>query len=122
CALAVEVQKIFAEEEILAQLPAKMARFDAAASHFSALENVGEFRRCGMVAAIEIVQDKATKRGYPWQERRGYQVYQQALQRGALLRPLGNVIYFMPPLTIEGEELDLLLEIAYDALLAVTHS
>jgi adenosylmethionine-8-amino-7-oxononanoate aminotransferase len=122
CALAVEVQKIFVEEDILAQLPAKMARFDTAAPRFSELEHVGEFRRCGMVAAIELVQDKATKTRYPWQERRGYQVYQQALQRGALLRPLGNVIYFMPPLTIKAEELDLLLEIAYDALLAVTHS
>ena len=122
CALAVEVQKIFAEEKILAQLPVKMAQFDAVAPRFAALEHVGEFRRCGMVAAIELVQDKATKAGYPWQERRGYQVYQQALQHGALLRPLGNVIYFMPPLTIKTEELDLLLEIAYDALLAVTHS
>ena len=75
-----------------------------------------------MVAAIELVQDKATKSGYPWYERRGYQVYQTALQHGALLRPLGNVIYFMPPLTIKAEELDLLLEIAYDALLAVTNS
>ena len=121
CALAVEVQKIFAEEEILAQLPAKMAQFDATAQRFMSLPHVGEFRRCGMVAAIELVEDKATKTGYPWQERRGYQVYQAALQRGALLRPLGNVIYFMPPLTTKAEELDLLLEIAYDALFAVTH-
>jgi adenosylmethionine---8-amino-7-oxononanoate aminotransferase len=122
CALAVEVQKIFAEEGILAQLPAKMAQFDAAALRFRDLPHVGEFRRCGIVAAIELVQDKAAKVGYPWQERRGYQVYQAALQRGALLRPLGNVVYFMPPLTIKAEELDLLLEIAYDALLSVIPS
>jgi len=116
CALAVEVQKIFTEEGILAQLPAKMAQFDAAAARFTALDHVGEFRRCGMVAAIEMVKRKEGRIGYPWQERRGYQVYQQALLRGALLRPLGNVIYFMPPLTISTVELDLLLDIAYDAL------
>lgn len=116
CALAVEVQNIFTEERILEQLPAKMAQFDAVSAHFSELDNVGEFRRCGMVAAVELVQDKGTKLGYPWQERRGYRAYQYALQRGALLRPLGNVIYFMPSLTIQTEELDLLLEIAYDAL------
>jgi len=120
CALAVEVQKIFAEEGILEQLPTKMAQFDAAVPRFTALEHVGEFRRCGMVAAIEMVQEQSGKIAYPWQERRGYQVYQRALQRGALLRPLGNVIYFMPALTISAEELDLLMEIAYDALREVT--
>lgn len=121
CAVAVEVQKIFAEEKILAQLPPKMARFDSLASHFSNHPQIGEFRRCGMVAAVELVEDKRNKIGYPWRERRGYQVFQQALARGALLRPLGNVIYFMPPLTITIEELDLLLEIAYDAINAVTN-
>lgn len=122
CALAVEVQKIFAEEEILERLPAKMAQIDTVMPKFTALANVGEFRRCGMVAAIELVQDKSTKCEYPWKERRGYRVYQEGLLRGALLRPLGNVIYFMPPLTINTEELDLLLEIAYDALTAATNS
>jgi adenosylmethionine-8-amino-7-oxononanoate aminotransferase len=122
CAVAVEVQKIFAEEEILARLPAKMAQFDAAAARFTALEHIGEFRRCGMVAAVELVQEQQGKIGYAWQERRGYQVYRKALERGALLRPLGNVVYFMPPLSIETEELDLLLEIAYDAIRDVTTS
>lgn len=120
CALAVEVQKIFYEEGILAQLPNKMEQFDLASRRFTALEHVGEFRRCGMVAAIELVKEKETKSGYPWMERRGYQVYQRALELGALLRPLGNVIYFMPPLTIKAEELDLLMEIAYDAIVTVT--
>lgn len=120
CAVAVEVQKIFVEEQIMQQLPPKMAQFDAAAPRFEALAHVGEFRRYGMVAAVELVQEQTGKLGYPWQERRGYQVYQQALKRGALLRPLGNVIYFMPPLTISAEELDLLLQIAYDAIRDVT--
>lgn len=120
CALAVEVQKIFADEGILEQLPEKMMQLDSLSGQFITLDHVGEFRRCGMVAAVELVQEREGKDGYDWKERRGYQVYQQALKRGALLRPLGNVIYFMPPLTINAEEMDLLLGIAYDAIREVT--
>jgi adenosylmethionine-8-amino-7-oxononanoate aminotransferase len=120
CALAVEVLKIFEEESILAGLQPKMALLQSQASRFESLPQVGEFRRCGMVAAVEMVQDRQTRTAYPWQQRRGLEVYRQALARGALLRPLGNVIYFMPPLTIAEDELRTLLDIAYEAIAAVT--
>jgi adenosylmethionine-8-amino-7-oxononanoate aminotransferase len=120
CALAVEVLKIFEEESILAGLQPKMALLQSQASRFESLPQVGEFRRCGMVTAVEMVQDRQTRTAYPWQQRRGLEVYRQALARGALLRPLGNVIYFMPPLTIAEDELRTLLDIAYEAIAAVT--
>jgi adenosylmethionine-8-amino-7-oxononanoate aminotransferase len=120
CALAVEVLKIFEEDSILAGLQPKMALLQAQASRFESLPQVGEFRRCGMVTAVEMVQDRQTRTAYPWQQRRGLEVYRQALARGALLRPLGNVIYFMPPLTIAEDELRTLLDIAYEAIAAVT--
>jgi adenosylmethionine-8-amino-7-oxononanoate aminotransferase len=115
-----EVLKIFEEEAILAGLQPKMALLQSQASRFESLPQVGEFRRCGMVAAVEMVQDRQTRTAYPWQQRRGLEVYRQALVRGALLRPLGNVIYFMPPLTIAEDELRTLLDIAYEAIAAVT--
>ena len=116
CAVAVEVLNIFEEEQILERLPSRMALFDAAAERFSALPYVGEFRRCGMVAALELVRDRATRDPFPWQERRGLAVYRAALARGALLRPLGNVVYFMPPLTISETELEQMLDIAFAAV------
>jgi adenosylmethionine-8-amino-7-oxononanoate aminotransferase len=119
CAVAVEVLKIFEEERILDTLPEKMVLLDSHAARFEKLPQVGEFRRCGMVAAVELVQEKAGKVAFPWQERRGYQVYREALARGALLRPLGNVVYFMPPLTISSGELETLLDIAFEAICAV---
>jgi len=119
CALACEVLKIFKEELILEQLEPKTVLLDVAAKRFEALPMVGEFRRCGMVAAVELVMDKGGKTPYPWQERIGYQVYQKALQKGALLRPLGNVIYFMPALNIEAPTLQDLIDIAYDSVLEV---
>lgn len=117
CAVAVEVLNIFEEEQILEKLPARMNLLDGAAERFSALPYVGEFRRCGMVAALELVRDRATREPFPWQERRGLAVYQAALARGALLRPLGNVVYFMPPLNISPTDLEQLLAIAYDAVI-----
>ncbi|MEZ4599116.1 MAG: adenosylmethionine--8-amino-7-oxononanoate transaminase [Syntrophotaleaceae bacterium] len=117
CALAVEVLKIFEEERILESLIGKMAILDKAVERFESLPHVGEFRRCGMVAALELVLDKTGKVPFPWQERRGYRVFQESLKRGALLRPLGNVVYFMPPLTISSAELETLLDIAYDSVI-----
>lgn len=119
CALAVEVLNIFDEEDILGQLQPKMDLLDAYAEKFLELHEVGEFRRCGMVAAVEMVRDKQHKTAFPWQLRRGYSVYQHALKQGALLRPLGNVVYFMPPLTIDTSTLEELLDIAYRSIIAV---
>ncbi|MDT8423090.1 MAG: adenosylmethionine--8-amino-7-oxononanoate transaminase [Desulfuromonadales bacterium] len=120
CRLAVEVLNIFAEESILEQIQVTGKLLARQRERFTELEHVGEFRHCGMVAAIEMVREKKGKTPYPWQERRGLEVYKLALERGALLRPLGNVIYFMPPLTIGEDELLELTTIARDAIAAVT--
>jgi adenosylmethionine-8-amino-7-oxononanoate aminotransferase len=53
---------------------------------------------------------------YPWQERRGLVVYQYGLKNGVLLRPLGNVIYFMPPYIIEKPEIDKMVEVAFEGI------
>jgi adenosylmethionine-8-amino-7-oxononanoate aminotransferase len=73
-----------------------------------------------MVAAVEMVREKKGKIPYPWQQRRGLEVYKKALSMGALLRPLGNVVYFMPPLTTTEDELQQLLDIAFTAISEVT--
>ena len=66
--------------------------------------------------AAEMVKNKNSREPYPWQERRGLRVYQYALSKGVLLRPLGNVIYFMPPYIITEEELLLIAEVAWDGI------
>jgi adenosylmethionine-8-amino-7-oxononanoate aminotransferase len=116
CALAVEVLKIFEEERVLEGLQSRIDILNRYAHRFTDLDPVGEFRRCGLVAAVELVQDKKAKSPFPWQERRGYRVYREALQRGALLRPLGNVVYFMPPLNIPPSTLAELLDIALESI------
>jgi adenosylmethionine-8-amino-7-oxononanoate aminotransferase len=78
--------------------------------------HVSDVRQHGMVAAIEMVQDKATKTPFPWQERRGIRVFEYALSQEALLRPLGNVLYFMPPYVITEEQIRWLGKIALEGI------
>ena len=69
-----------------------------------------------MILAIEMVRDKANRTPYAWQERRGLHVYRHGLERGVLLRPLGNVVYFMPPYVITPEEIDLMVDVAREGI------
>jgi len=120
CALGVEVLNIFEEEHVLESLQPKIALLNAQKRLFEAIPAVGEFRQCGLVAGVELVRDRDAKTPFPWQERKGLQVYREALTRGALLRPLGNVIYFMPPLSIDADSLVRLTDIARAAISSAT--
>jgi adenosylmethionine-8-amino-7-oxononanoate aminotransferase len=78
--------------------------------------HVAEVRQRGLIVAAEFVRDKAHRVPYPWQERRGLTVYRHALARGVLLRPIGNVVYFMPPYVVTPAEIDLMVEVAREGI------
>jgi adenosylmethionine-8-amino-7-oxononanoate aminotransferase len=78
--------------------------------------HVGEIRQQGMILAIELTKDRPSRAPFPSSERRGYRVYQEALLRGVLLRPLGNVIYFMPPYVISPDEITLMAKAAIEGI------
>ena len=65
-----------------------------------------------MILAIEMVRERNGREAYPWQQRRGLRVYQHGLQHGVLLRPIGNVIYFMQPYVITPDEIELMIDVA----------
>ena len=69
-----------------------------------------------MIAAIELVKDKTTREPFAASERRGLRVYRHGLERGVILRPLGNVVYFMPPYCITPNEIDLMVDVAADGI------
>ena len=73
-----------------------------------------------MIGAIELVKNKKTREPYPFTDRTGHRVFKSALKKGAVLRPIGNVIYFMPPLIITEEEIEELTDIAFSAIKEVT--
>lgn len=105
-AAALATLDVFEEERTLEKLPAKIARLGEHLARIARLPHVGNVRQCGLIAAIELVRDKATNEPYPWEERRGIRVCDYARSEGVWLRPLGNELVIMPPLAITGEQLD----------------
>ncbi|MGG1968296.1 aminotransferase class III-fold pyridoxal phosphate-dependent enzyme [Pseudomonas aeruginosa] len=97
CAAALATLDIFEEDKVIEANRALSTHMARATAHLADHPHVAEVRQTGMVLAIEMVQDKASRTPYPWQERRGLKVFQHGLERGALLRPLGSVVYFLPP-------------------------
>jgi adenosylmethionine-8-amino-7-oxononanoate aminotransferase len=73
-----------------------------------------------MIVAIEMCRDKRSRTPYPWQERRGLRVYQYGLEKGVLLRPLGNVVYMMPPYVISTDEINLAASVASTGITLAT--
>ncbi len=79
-------------------------------------KNVGEVRHIGLINAIEIVKNKRTKESFDSKLRTGYQIYKKALKRGVILRPLGDVIYFNPPLIIEKKDMNYAVNTAFECM------
>ena len=116
CAAARASLAIFREDRTLERNALLAAQMGARARELADHPHVAEVRQRGMIVAIEMVREKAGRTPYPWQERRGLTVYRHALGRGVLLRPVGNVVYFMPPYVITPEEIDLMVEVAREGI------
>jgi adenosylmethionine-8-amino-7-oxononanoate aminotransferase len=106
CAAALATLAIFREDDVIARNRALAGRMAAAIAPLADHPHVAEVRQTGMIAAVEFVKDRASGERYDWRERRGLRAYEYALGQGALLRPVGNVIYLMPPYVIQPEEID----------------
>jgi adenosylmethionine-8-amino-7-oxononanoate aminotransferase len=123
CAVALASVHVFEEERTLERLGPKIALLEARlASEVAPLAHVGDIRQRGFMVGIELVADRATRRPYPPARRMGQRVIKAARRRGVILRPLGNVLVLMPPLAIAADELDLLVDVARDAIREATES
>jgi adenosylmethionine---8-amino-7-oxononanoate aminotransferase len=116
CRAALATLDIFRDDNVIENNLTLAARMRSSVAHLADHPHVAEIRQHGMILAIELVKDKAPHEPYPWQERRGLKVYQHALTRGVLLRPLGNVVYFMPPYVVTPDEIALMAEVAADGI------
>ena len=116
CRAALATLDIFDEDAVLERNRVLATTMAEASAHFKDHPHVAEVRQTGMILAIEMARDKATREPYPWQERRGLQVYRHGLEAGVLLRPLGNVVYFMPPYVITPEEIRRVAEVAWQGI------
>ena len=116
CAVALATLDIFVADEVIERNRALATEMAAATAHLADHPHVAEVRQSGMILAVEMVKEKASRTPYPWQERRGLTVYRHALERGALLRPLGNVSYLMPPYVITPEQIGFLAQVMTEGI------
>jgi len=107
CACALAVQWIFREDNILENAAKRAVYLNQKLNErLGRYKHTGEIRHLGLINALELVKDPTTKESFDSRARTGYQIYKKALDRGLLLRPLGDVLYFNPPLTITESEID----------------
>ncbi len=116
CRAALATLDIFRDDDVLTANRALARAMADATAHFAEHPHVAEVRQRGMVLAVEMARDKARRIAYPWQERRGLHVYRHALSRGVLLRPLGNVVYMMPPYVVTTEQIEHIAQVAWEGI------
>ena len=120
CAVALANIEVFQKEKTLARLQPKIKTMAQLLLPLRKLPHVGEIRQQGFIVAIELVADKQTKKPYPLEARIGHKVAMEARNRGLLLRPIGNVMVLMPPLSTSLPELRRMVEILQASIETVT--
>lgn len=121
-AAALASLEVFDEEQTLAKLPAKIDRLGQHLCRLAEHPHVSTTRQRGLIGALELTPNKASGAPYPFEERRVWRACRQTLSQGVWLRPLGDVLYVMPPLSITLEELDIVMNTLAGAIDAVTRS
>jgi len=112
CAAALATLDIFASDDPLTTNRVKAEQLGRRARALADHPHVAEVRQTGMIVAVEMVRDKRTRAPFAWQERRGLRVRRHALAQGLLLRPIGDVVYFMPPYVVDAGEIDFMVDTA----------
>jgi adenosylmethionine-8-amino-7-oxononanoate aminotransferase len=120
CSAALATLDIFRDDDVIARNRPLAAHLGSRAGELAELRHVAEVRQQGMIVAVELARDGDRHRPFAWQERRGLRVYRHALDHEALLRPIGNVVYFMPPYVITPDEIDRLIATARAGIEAAT--
>jgi len=120
CAVALKSLQLFEQDNLLAELQPKIAQLQQGLDRFKSLAHVGDVRQCGLAAGIELVENRDTGAPYPWENKIGIRVCQEARNRGVFSRPLGNTIVIFPPLVLSSGELETLLSVLFESIQVVT--
>lgn len=116
CRAALATLDIFAQDNILEKNQVLINKISQLLQRLQSHPHIGNIRQQGMIAALDMLKNPSNRETYDWHERRGLAMYRYALQHGVLLRPLGHVVYFMPPYVITPQELEFMVETAATAI------
>ena len=122
CASAIASIDLYRKENILSKIQPKITELAKGLRQFKALEHVGDVRQKGLMVGIELVKNRSTKEPYPVKSKIGVKVTVECRKRGLIIRPLGNVIVFMPPLSISLKEMNRALQVIYASIREVTEN
>lgn len=120
CAAALANLEIFEKQGTLKKLQAKINVLSFELSKMRHLPHVGDVRQVGFMVGIELVRNSETKEPYSLAEKKGFRVALAARERGVMIRPLGNVVVLMPPLSIKESELRMLCRVIYESIQKIT--
>ncbi|PYV42457.1 MAG: adenosylmethionine--8-amino-7-oxononanoate transaminase, partial [Acidobacteria bacterium] len=120
CAAALGSLQVFHQKKTLEKLQSKIRYLGKRLEDFWELPHVGDIRQAGFMVGIELVLDRGSRSSFPAELRVGHRVILDARRRGVILRPLGDVIVLMPPLSISRAELKTLLDVTCQSIKAVT--
>ena len=122
CSAALASLEIFEKDHTLEKLKGKISFLEKSLNPFLNLTQVGQVRQKGFMVGIELVKDRESKECYPMEEKVGIKVILEARKRGLVIRPLGDVIVILPPLSISYEHLKKLVEIVFHSIEKVISS
>jgi adenosylmethionine-8-amino-7-oxononanoate aminotransferase len=120
CAAAIAAINMFDTDATLQNITQKNGIMQNGLSAIAQLSHVGDVRCKGMMAAVELVKDKVTRKAYDWEERIGWKIAYDMRNRGVIIRPLGHILVLMPPLAISNENLAHLMRALKKSIIAVT--
>ncbi len=120
CSAAIANIDLFRKEKTLQRLQPKILHLQKGLKRFKELDHVGDIRQKGFMVGIELVKQRLMREPYPPEEKIGQRVILEARKRGLILRPLGNVIVLMPPLSISMPEITKMLDATFDAIRVIT--
>jgi adenosylmethionine-8-amino-7-oxononanoate aminotransferase len=116
CAAALASLDLFRKDRVLEKLPEKIHRLGNLLQDFYTMDAVGDIRQCGLIVGVELTADPATRAGFPPEDRVGHRVALAARKRGVILRPLGDVIVLMPPLSVTERELARIVDVGVSSV------
>ena len=120
CAVAIANLEVFERENTIERLQPRIGELTSRLEEFSRLSHVSDVRQWGYMVGIELVEDKEKRKSYLSEKRIGHKIILEARKRNVMIRPLGDVIVLMPPLSINDDELTSLIDIVYDSIVEVT--
>ena len=116
CAAALATLDIFQNDRVLERNAATAGKMAALAAEFASHPHVADVRQAGMVVAFELTRGGNKHTPFPAAQRVGLKAYRAALEHGVVLRPLGDVVYWMPPYCVDETQLDLLARVTRTAI------